>query len=128
VGNCKGTPHKLWPVCDDSGTAETFTDEFKNGLSMDLLSCRRFTANAFRLTLTVVAHNLMCTYRVMLAGTELESASVETIRSRLIKIAARMRPTVRRVWVHIAEGFPLRETLALAHRATPRLPPPPLIG
>ena len=128
VTNAKGTPRELWPVYDDRGTAETFIDEFKNGLSMDRLSCRRFTANAFRLVLTAVAYNLLRAYRDMLAGTELETASVETIRSRLIKIGARVRRTARRVWVHIAEGFPLREVLARAHRAILRLHPPPLLG
>jgi hypothetical protein len=128
VTNCRGTPQELWPIYDDRGTAETFIDEFKNGLSMDRLSCRRFTANAFRLVLTAVAHNLMRAYRQMLAGTELETASVETIRSRLIKIGARVRRTVRRVWVHIAEGFPLREVLARAYRMILRLHPPPLTG
>lgn len=128
VTNCKGTPRELWPVYDDRGTAETFIDEFKNGLSMDRLSCRRFVANAFRLLLTAVAHNLMRAYRDMLAGTELETASIETIRSRLIKIGARVRRTVRRMWVHIASGFPLREVLARAHLAICRLHPPPLLG
>ena len=75
-----------------------------------------------------VAYNLMRAYRDMLAGTELATASVETIRSRLIKIGARVRRTVRRVWVHIASGFPLREVLAAAHRAILRLHPPPLLG
>jgi len=126
VTNCQGTPRQLWPVYDDRGTAETFIGEFKNGLSMDRLSCRRFTANAFRLVLTAVAYNLMRAYRDMLAGTELATASVETIRSRLIKIGARVRRTVRRVWVHLASGFPLREVLARAHRAILRLHPPPL--
>ncbi len=126
VTNCKGTPRELWPVYDDRGTAETFIDEFKNGLSMDRLSCRRFTANAFRLVLTAVAHNLMRAYRDMLAGTELATASVETIRSRLIKIGARVRRTVRRVWVHLAEGFPLPQVLTQVHRAVLRLHPPPL--
>jgi len=128
ITNCKGTPRELWPVYDDRGTAETFIDEFKNGLSMDRLSCRRFVANAFRLLLAAVAYNLMRTYRDMLLGTELETASVETIRSRLIKIGARVRRTVRRVWVHIAEGFPLREILLRAHRMILRLHPPPLAG
>ena len=114
----------MWPVYDDGGTAETFIDEFKNGLAMDRLSCRRFTANAFRLALTAVAHNLMRAYRDMLAGTDLATASVKTIRSRLIKIGAR----VRRVWVHIAEGFPLREILPRAHGMILRLHPPPLTG
>ena len=40
----------------------------------------------------------MQTYRDLLAGTDLANASAETIRSRLIKIAARVRRTVRRVW------------------------------
>jgi hypothetical protein len=128
VTNAQGTPHELWPLYNDRGTAETFIDEFKNGLSMDRLSCRRFVANAFRLVLTAVAYNLLRAYRDMLAGTELETASVETIRSRLIKIGARVRRTVRRVWVHIAAGFPLREVLAKAHRAVLRLHPPPLTG
>jgi len=128
VTNCKGTPRELWPVYDDRGTAETFIDEFKNGLAMDRLSCRRFVANALRLALTAVAHNLMRAYRDMLAGTELEAASVETIRSRLIKIGARVRRTVRRVWVHLASGFPLRDVLTKAHRAILQLHPPPLLG
>ena len=118
----------MWPAYDDRGTAETFIDEFKNGLAMDRLSCRRFTANAFRLALTAVAHNLMRVYRDMLAGTDLVTASVKTIRSRLIKIGARVRRTVRRVWVHIAEGFPLREILLRAHGMILRLHPPPLTG
>ena len=128
VTNCKGTPHDLWPVYNDRGTAETFIDEFKNGLFMDRLSCRRFVANALRLALSAIAHNLMRTYRDMLAGTELETASAQTIRSRLIKIGARVRRTVRRVWVHLAEAFPLAEVLARAHRAILRLHPPPLCG
>jgi hypothetical protein len=39
---------------------------------------------------------------------------IETIRSRLLKMGARIRATVRRIWVHIASGFPLREVLAVA--------------
>jgi hypothetical protein len=128
VTNSKGTPRELWPVYNDRGTAETFIDEFKNGLFMDRLSCRRFVANAFRLGLSAVAYNLMRTYRDMLAGTDLQTASAETIRSRLIKIGARVRRTVRRVWVHLAEAFPLRETLARAHRAILQLHPPPLLS
>jgi len=128
VTNCKGMPRKLWPVYNDRGTAETFIDEFKNGLFLDRLSCRRFVANALRLGLSAVAYNLMRTYRDMLAGTELETASAATIRSRLIKIGARVRRTVRRVWVHLAEAFPLREVLARAHRVILQLHPPPLIG
>ena len=47
-----------------------------------------------------------------MAGTELETATTETIRTRLIKIGARVRCTTRRLWVHLSSAFPLRELLA----------------
>jgi hypothetical protein len=122
VTNCRGTPRELWPVYEDRGTAETFIDELKNGLAMERLSCRRFVANAFRLLLGAFAYNLLRTYRAMLAGTELEHASVQTIRSRLIKIGARVVVSVRRVWVHLCSAFPLREVLVRAWRAIRALP------
>jgi len=111
VTNCKGIPNHLWPVYHDRGTAETFIDDLKNGLAMDRLSCSRFVANAFRLVLAGLAYNLLRTFRMTLAKTELEKASIQTIRARLIKVGARVVATVRRVWVHISSAFPLRELL-----------------
>lgn len=112
ITNCKGLPAHLWPRYNDRGTAETFIDDYKNGLQMDRLSCSRFVANAFRLVLSAVAYNLFRVFRGALAGTELATASIETIRSRLIKIGARVRQTARRIWVHLSSAFPLREVLA----------------
>ena len=124
ITNCKGIPHHLWPEYDDRGTAETFIDDLKNGLAMDRLSCERFVANAFRLMLAAVAYNLLRVFRSTLADTELETASVETIRSRLIKIGARVRQTARRIWVHLASAFPLREGLRRSLLRIAALPPP----
>jgi hypothetical protein len=109
VTNCRGVPRDLWPEYEDRGTAETFIDDLKNGMAMDRLSCSRFVANAFRLLLAASAYNLLRAFRGTLAGTELESASIQTIRTRLIKIGARVRQTVRRVWVHLAGAFPFRD-------------------
>jgi len=128
ITNLKGLSADLWPFYNDRGTAETFIDEFKNGLKMDRLSCKRFVANAFRLVLTAVAYNLMRVLRDALVGTELEGASIETIRSRLLKIGARVRQTVRRIWVHLSSAFPLRQVLAQVAAAvrslSPRRPAP----
>ena len=123
ITNLAGPAADLWPVYNDRGTAETFIDEFKNGLKMDRLSCKRFVANAFRLALTAVAYNLMRVFHDALVGTELEGASIETIRSRLLKIGARVRQTVRRIWVHLSSAFPLREVLAHVTAAVRRLSP-----
>ena len=135
VTNMKGLPIHLYGFYSDRGTCETFIDELKNALDADRLSCRRFVANAFRLVMFALAHNLLRVYRTTLRGTPLEGASIETIRSRFLKVGARVRETVRRVWVHIATGFPYREVLALvmerirampsqaAHTAMPNAPP-----
>ena len=124
ITNCRGVPRDLWPVYDDRGTGETFIDDLKNGLRMDRLSCTRFVANAFRLLLAAAAYNLLRAFRAALAGTELETASIETIRSRLIKIGARVRWTVRRIWVHLSSAFPLQEVLRAVLRAIRAIPPP----
>jgi len=114
VTNMKGLPIHLWRLYCDRGTAETFIDQLKNALKADRLSCRRFTANAFRLVQFALAYNLMRVLGSKLCGTVLEGASIETIRTRLLKVGARIRQTVRRIWVHIASGFPYREVLAVA--------------
>jgi hypothetical protein len=44
-----------------------------------------------------------------LAGTELASAQVGTIRLKLLKIGGRIVRSVRRVVVHLATPFPLQE-------------------
>jgi hypothetical protein len=124
VTNLKGLPAHLHPFYNDRGTAETFIDDCKNGLNMDRLSCGRFVANAFRLVLTALAYNLMRMFRGALVGTTLESATTETIRSRLIKIGARVRQTARRIWVHLSSAFPLREVLARVTAFVHGLSPP----
>jgi len=126
VTNMKGLPVHLWRLYCDRGTAEGFIDQFKNALKADRLSCHRFVANAFRLIQFALAYNLMRVFGSKLCGTVLAGASIETIRTRLLKIGARIRQSVRRVWVHIAGGFPLREVLALVLeriRCMPNAPP-----
>lgn len=113
VTNLKGLPVHLWRLYCDRGTAETFIDQLKNALKADRLSCHRFVANAFRLVQFALAYNLLRVFGSKLCGTILEGATIETIRTRLLKVGARIEQSVRRVWVHIAGGFPLREVLAL---------------
>jgi hypothetical protein len=126
VTNMKGYPTHLHRLYCDRGTCETFIDELKNALNSDRLSCEGFVPNAFRLMMFALAYNLLRVYRTKLADTVLEGASIETIRSRFLKIGARVKETVRRVWVHIAGGFPYREVLALVVsriQAMPNAPP-----
>ncbi len=69
-------------------------------------------ANALRLLEFALAYNLARAFGMHLKGTPLEGASVETIRTRLLKIGARVVCSVRRVVIHLAEGYPLKDLFA----------------
>jgi hypothetical protein len=95
------------------GDVENRIKELKLELKADRLSCHRFLANQFRLLLHTAAYCLFWLLRHHLQGTELATAQVNTLRLKLLKIGARIRETSRRIWVHLASGYPHRDLLAL---------------
>ena len=52
--------------------------------------------------------------RLGLTNTEMEQAQVSTIRARLLKIGARIRVSVRRVYLSMAAGYPWKSLFAQA--------------
>jgi len=93
------------------GDVENRIKELKLELHADRLSCHRFMANQFRLLLHTIAYCLFLLLRKHLRGTALKNAQVGTIRLKLLKIGARVRETNRRVWVHLATGYPYKDLL-----------------
>ncbi len=64
-------------------------------------------ANQLRLWLSSVAYVLFVAIREFgLKGTELAGAQGNTIRTKLLKIGARVRVTFRRVWLSFSESYP----------------------
>ena len=98
--------------------------ELKRGLFADRLSCHAFQANQFRLFLYQAAYWIMIRIRQAAQGTEFERAQVPRLREQLLKLGARIRETVRRVWVHIASSCPWQPILDSIIRNLH--PPPPL--
>jgi hypothetical protein len=79
----------------------------KNGLSMDRLSCHRFMANFFRLLLHTSAFNLLNAARDSQHLPEvLRVGQPCTWRSMLIKVAAVITQSARRIVVKLAGNWP----------------------
>ena len=88
-------------------------------LCADRLSCHRFVANAFRLLLHAIAYRLMHALRATVARVapdavyvesgcvRLATAQMDTLRLRLLKVAAYVSSSVRRVLVRLPTAFPL---------------------
>lgn len=72
--------------------------------------------NQLRLWLSSVAYSLIeALRRIALQGTKLAQAYCGTIRLRLLKIGARIRVTVRKVWVSLASSHPAERIFAHAY-------------
>lgn len=101
------------------GDPENRIKELKADLRADRLSCHRFWANQFRLLLHAAAYVIMQAMRGLLTGTELARAQVSTLRLRLLKVGARVRESVRRVWVSLPSAYPWFALWPTLARASP---------
>ena len=110
VTNVPGDPQELYDaVYCQRGEAENRIKEQQLDLFAGRTSCHRFAANQFRLLLSSAAYVLVqALRREALAGTELAEAQVGTIRLKLLKVAARVAGSVRRVVFHLASSYPYR--------------------
>jgi hypothetical protein len=87
--------------------------ELKLGIQADRLSCSTFIANQFRLLLAQSAYILLLTIRKAASGTRLATAQVNRLRECLVKVAARVSVTVRRVLVELTAHCPFTTEIAL---------------
>lgn len=76
-------------------------------LFADRVSTETMRANQLRLYLSAMAYVLVSGLRRLgLKATELAQAQVSTIRTKLLKIGAQIRVTVRKVWVSMTSSYP----------------------
>lgn len=91
------------------GDMENRIKEQQLMLFADRTSTKKMHSNQVRLYFSSLAYVLVQTLRrLALVGTEMAKAQCDTIRKKLFKIGARIRVTVRKVWVCFAEGYPYK--------------------
>ena len=115
VTNLPGLAQELYDeIYVHRGDMENRIKELKRHLKADRLSCHRFLANQFRLLLHSFSYCFIWFLRESLQGTELACAQADTLRLKLLKIGARIVQSSRRVWIHMASGYPYKELFAVA--------------
>ena len=89
------------------GEMENRIKEQQLCLFADRTSTHFEASNQVRLWFSSVAYTLLNELRRLgLEGTELAKARCDTIRSKVLKIGAQVRVTVRRVWIHLSSSHP----------------------
>jgi hypothetical protein len=101
------------------GESEQRMDELKNGLHADRLSCHRFMANFLRLLVHTAAYNLLNALRDHKnVPEELRTAQPQTWRTKVIKAAATLVQSCRRIVVEVAGQWPFVDLfMAVSRRA-----------
>ena len=98
------------------GDMENAVKEHQLDLFGERLSCAGFASNEVRLLLASFAQLLLERLRAIgLKGTALAAATAGTIRVQLLKIAAHVTVSVRRVHVRLASAFARQDVFAHAH-------------
>jgi len=93
-------------------------------LAADRMSTHYLASNQLRLWFATFAYLLMERVRAMgLGGTELARATVGSVRLKLLKVAAQVRVSVRRVYVQMSSAWPGQEVFRLCHQRLMQLAP-----
>lgn len=127
VTSLKGEDWEAQPLYEQlycaRGEMENRIKEQQLDLFADRTSAETMRANQLRLWFSTVAYLLLHALRQWaLVGTDWAQAQCGTIRTRLLKIGAQVRISVRRIVVSLASGCPFQEVFAHAHKKLRQLP------
>jgi hypothetical protein len=106
------------------GEMENQIKQLQLDLQADRMSTHHLGSNQLRLWLSAFAYLLLERLRTLgLAGTQLAQVTLGSVRLRLLKVAAQVHVSVRRIHVRLATAYPLQALFRLCHQRLADLPP-----
>ena len=123
VTNMEGDARSLYDtVYCQRGEAENRIKEAQVGMFATRTSCHHFQSNQLRMLLAALGYCLIERLRALaLAGTALATTQVDTLRIKLLKVAAVITRNTRRVRMYLASNWPSADIFvhALAQLRSP---------
>jgi hypothetical protein len=116
-------PARLYEELDCArGDMENMLKQQVLDLQADRMSPHHLASNQLRLWFATFGYLLMERLRALgLAGTDLAQATAGSVRLKLLKVAAQVRVSVRRVYVQLRSAYPLQDLFRLCHQRLKRL-------
>lgn len=116
VTNLQGEPKALYDdLYCQRGEAENRIKEAQVGLFATRTSCQHFQSNQLRVLLAALAYVLIERLRALaLQSTALANAQVDTLRIKLLKVAAVVTRNTRRIRLYLASNWPSADIFAHA--------------
>lgn len=91
------------------GRMENFIKEAKGGFDFSAVSSRKKVVNANRLQVHVLAYNLFNWFRRLVLPARMKKQQVDTIRLKLLKVAARVIRSARYITFKLCSSCPYKE-------------------
>ena len=115
VTDLQGGPQAVYAFYCARGDRENRIKESKLDLYSGRTSCHRFLANQCRLTWHTGAQVLVQALQEAASGTRWAKAQAGTLRVRLLKVAARVVTSCRRIWLHLPTCYPEQDVWRRIH-------------
>lgn len=109
VTNMESKPEDVIHFYYNRGTMENFIKESKSGFHMDAMSSRSMITNSNKLQISVLAYNLFNWFRRLVLPAKMRKLRIDTLRLKLIKIAARIIHSARYITFKLCSSCPYQD-------------------
>lgn len=106
ITNMTEPPERVYDTYTGRGECENRIKDLKCAMLGDRMSCHAFAANQFRLLLHTAAYVLMFVLREELDELSTTRMQMDTLRLRVLKVAAVVKVSARRIWLHLSAQHP----------------------
>ena len=125
VTNMDAAPEQLIRFYCKRGNMENFIKESKNGFDFGAVSSSSKMVNANRLQIHALAYNIFNWFKRLALSANLRKQQIDTIRLKLLKIAAKVVHSARYITFKLCSSCPYKkefyETLENIKKLTPKL-------
>lgn len=91
------------------GTMENYIKEAKNGFGLDRMNRHSFQVNEVKMMLSLLAYNFTNWLRTLSFPKKQKNMQIETIRTRLIKVASKLVKSGRSLYFKLSSSFVYQE-------------------
>ncbi len=88
---------------------ENYIKEAKNGFGFDNMNSHSYQVNEVKMMLSLLAYNLTNWLRTLCFPKEQKTMQIETIRTRISKVASKLVKSGRSLYVKLASSFVYQE-------------------
>ena len=99
------TPETIVRSYQKRGMMENYIKEAKNGFYLDKMNSHSFQVNEVKMMLSLLAYNLTNWLRTLCFPKGRKSMQIETIRTRIIKVASKLVKSGRSIYFKLSSSF-----------------------